>query len=195
MYDFALFEGDIMVKEKDVQPIRSLEEIQRMKDSLLRYCSYRDYFLFVFGINVGLRISDILPLKVEDIRGKTHIRIKEQKTGKFRTIYVNEYLREEIDKYTKSMKPNDFLFPSRKGTSYITPTQAYRTLQKGAEMADIENVGCRTLRKTFGYHHYKRHKDIAVLQEIFSHSSPSITKRYIGITRDEIENTLKEFSL
>lgn len=184
-----------MTKEKDVQPIRTLEEIQRMKDSLLRYCSYRDYFLFVFGTNVGLRVSDILPLRVEEIRGKTHIRIKEQKTGKFRTIYVNEYLREEIEKYTHSMNSNDLLFPSRKGEGCITPTQAYRSLQKAAEMANIEHVGTRTLRKTFGYHHYKTHKDIAVLQEIFSHSSPSITKRYIGITQDEIENTLKDFSL
>lgn len=184
-----------MTKEKNVQPIRSLEEIQRMKDALIRYCSYRDYFLFVFGINTGLRISDILPLQVKDIRGKTHIRIKEKKTGKLRTIYVNEYLREEIDKYTAYMKPEDLLFPSRKGNSHITPTQAYRTLQKAAEMAGIENTGTRSLRKTFGYHHYKKHKDLAVLQEIFSHSSPIISKRYIGITQAEIEDTLKDFSL
>lgn len=184
-----------MAKEKNVQPIRSLEEIQRMKDSLLRYCSYRDYFLFVFGINVGLRVSDILPLQVHEVRDKTHIRIKEQKTGKFRTIYVNEYLREEIDKYTASMKPGDLLFPSRNGNSHITPTQAYRSLHKAAEMAGIENVGSRTLRKTFGFHHYKKFKDLAVLQEIFSHSSPAITKRYIGIRQEEIESTLKDFSL
>ncbi|MYL57560.1 tyrosine-type recombinase/integrase [Virgibacillus halodenitrificans] len=184
-----------MPKEKDVQPIRTLEEIQRMKDSLLRYCSYRDYFLFTLGINVGLRINDLLPIRVGEIRGKTHIRIKEQKTGKLRTIYVNEYLREEIEKYTRSMSSNELLFPSRKGIGCITPTQAYRTLQKAAEMAGIEHIGTRTLRKTFGYHHYKKHKDLAILQEIFSHSSPSITKRYICITQDEIEDTLKEFSL
>jgi integrase len=184
-----------MIKEKNVQPIRSLEEIQRMKDSLLRYCSYRDYFLFVFGINVGLRISDLLPLKVHQVQNKRHIRIKEQKTGKLRTIYVNEYLWVEIDKYTTSMKPEDLLFPSRKGNSHITPTQAYRTLQKAAEMAGIENVGVRTLRKTFGHHHYKRHKDLAILQEIFSHATPEITKRYIGIRQEEIEDTLKDFSL
>ncbi len=184
-----------MTKEKNVQPIRSKEDIQKMKDSLLRYCSYRDYFLFTFGINVGLRINDLLPLRVVQVQNKTHIRIKEQKTGKFRTIYVNEYLREEIDKYTASMRPEDLLFPSRKGVSYITPTQVYRILQKAAEMAGIENVGSRTLRKTFGHHHYKKNKDLSILMEIFSHSSPSITKRYIGITQDDIEDTLKDFSL
>jgi integrase len=183
-----------MTKKNNIQPIRSLEEIQRIKHSLLRYCSYRDYFLFIFGSNIGLRVSDILPLRVEDVRGKTHIQIKEQKTGKFRTVYVDQYLQEEIDKYTKNMKPNEFLFPSRKGDSHITATQAYRVLRKGGELAGIENVGCRTLRKTFGYHHYKKHKDIAVLQEFFSHSSPSITKHYIGINRTVIEDTSKDFS-
>jgi integrase len=182
-------------KEKNVQPIRSLEEIQRMKDSLLRYCSYRDKFLFCIGINSGLRIADLLPLKVKDVRDKKHIRIKEKKTGKFRTIYVNEALREEIDTYTASMKPEDLLFPSRKGNSHITPTQAYRILQKAAEIAGIENTATRSLRKTFGYHHYKKHKSVAILQEIFSHSTPAITKRYIGITQDEVEDTLKDFSL
>lgn len=184
-----------MRKENNVQPIRSLEEIQKMKDALLRHCGYRDYFLFVFGINVGLRVSDILPLQVQDIQGKTHIRIKERKTGKSHNIYVNEYLRDEIVKYTATMKPLELLFPSRKGNSYITTTQAYRTLQKAAEMAGIEHTGTRSLRKTFGYHHYKKHKDLAVLQEFFSHSSQSITKRYIGITQGEAEDTLKEISL
>lgn len=184
-----------MTKEKNVQPLRSLEEIQSMKECLLRYCSYRDYFLFVFSINIGLRITDLLPLRVEQVRNKTHFRIKEHKTGKFRTIYLTEYVREEIDKYTASMKPEDFLFPSRKGNKPISPTQVYRVLKKASEMAGIENVGVRTLRKSFGYHHYKKHKNIAVLQEIFSHSHPKLVKYYIGITQDEIEETLKDFSL
>lgn len=62
-------------------------------------------------------------------------------------------------------------------------------------MAGIEHTGTRSLRKTFGYHHYRKHKDLAILQEIFSHSSLSITKRYIGITQDESEDTSKDFSL
>ena len=51
------------------------------------------------------------------------------------------------------------------------------------------------MRKTFGYQHYKRYKDIAILKEIFNHAAPSITKRYIGITQDEINETLNDFRL
>ncbi|RAS80766.1 tyrosine-type recombinase/integrase [Priestia endophytica] len=184
-----------MSREKNVQPIRSVEEIQKMKDSLLRYCSYRDYFLFVFGINVGLRISDMLPLRVRDVRDKTHIRIKERKTNNMRIIYIDKMLRQEIDRYTYPMNEDDLLFPSRKGNSHITATQVYRTLQKAAEMVGVKNVGSRTLRKTFGYHHYKTYNDIEVLQEIFNHSNPEFTKLYIGIDKDESEKTLKDFSL
>ena len=51
------------------------------------------------------------------------------------------------------------------------------------------------MRKNIWYHHYKQFKDVAILQEIFNHSAPSITKRYIGIRQDEINETLNNFSL
>ena len=57
------------------------------------------------------------------------------------------------------------------------------------------NVGTHTMRKTFGYHHYQQFKDVAILQYILNHSSPSITLRYIGIEQDNIEATLQEFEL
>ncbi|MDF9417436.1 tyrosine-type recombinase/integrase [Bacillus altitudinis] len=180
-----------MVKVNNVQPLRSIEDIQKMKNSLIRYCSYRDYFLFVLGINTGFRISDILPLTVKDIRDKKHIVIKEKKTGKLRSIHVNKCLKKEIDEYTSLMSYRELLFPSRKGLEPITLTQAYRVLQKASKIAGIEHVGSRTLRKTFGYHHYQKHKDIAALQEFFSHPSIRITKLYIGVIEDEIEDKLK----
>ena len=64
-----------------VQPIRDLEKIEEIKSILLKK-NYRDYFMFVFGINTGLRISDILSLKVRDVKDKSHIIIKEKKTKK-----------------------------------------------------------------------------------------------------------------
>jgi integrase len=67
-----------------VEPIHDLEQIREMKDDLLHKL-YRDYFLFV-GINSGLRICDILPLRVLDVASATHLRFKEQKTGKIRKV-------------------------------------------------------------------------------------------------------------
>lgn len=178
----------------DVQPLRSKIEIEDMKDSLRRWCGERDRFLFIFGINTGLRISDIVPLKVKDVRGKTQVVIVENKSSKKRIVNIKE-IQSEIEAYTKGMDSEAWLFPSRKGNGHITPTQAYRALVKAGEMIDREDIGTHTMRKTFGYHYYKRTKDVAMLQEIFNHSAPSITKRYIGITQDEINQSLEGFKL
>ncbi|MFB7304054.1 site-specific integrase [Heyndrickxia sporothermodurans] len=184
-----------MDSEKNVQPLRTQEEIEEMKWALRRFGSERDRFLFVFGINTGLRVSDIVPLKVSDVRGQQHVIKREQKTGKVKRFYLNKALRAEIDAYTNGMADDDYLFPSRKGNAHITPTQAYRVLVKAADMLERKDIGTHTMRKTFGYHHYKRNKDVAALQTLFNHSAPSITLRYIGITDDEIEATLEDFSL
>ena len=92
------------------------------------------------------------------------------------------------------MDPDDYLFPSKKGGN-ITPTQAYRSLIKAAEVLGREDIGTQTMRKTFGYFYYRRTRDLVFLQEIFNHSGPSITKRYIGITREEVDESLEDFEL
>lgn len=58
----------------------------------------------------------------------------------------------------------------------------------------MEEIGTHTLRKTFGYHFYKKTKDVAMLQDIFNHSAPVVTKRYIGITQDEIDEAIDKFN-
>lgn len=178
----------------DVQPLRTPQEIEDMKQSLRRWCGERDHFLFQFGINTGLRVSDIVPLKVKDVRGKTYVHVLEGKTEKARRVLLRE-IQPEIEAYTRGMNDEDWLFPSRKGNGPISPTQAYRALVKAGEMIDRSDIGTHTMRKTFGYHHYKRNKDVAKLQEIFNHSAPSITKRYIGIRQDEIDESLEGFKL
>jgi integrase len=189
--------GVIEMSEKlvyNVQPLRSLQDIEDMKQSLRRWCGERDHFLFVLGINTGLRVSDIVRLRVKDLRGKTHALIVEKKSGKSRRVLLKP-IQEEIEAFTNGMNPDDWLFASRKGISPISPTQAYRTLVKAGEMIDRTDIGTHTMRKTFGYHYYKRTKDVATLQQIFNHSAPSITKRYIGITQDDMDDSLDGFKL
>ena len=177
-----------------VQPIRDKEIIKKFKNELLKKGS-RDYMLFVIGINTGLRISDILPLKVKDVKDVTHIRIKEKKTGKPKRFKINSNLKKEIDKYIDGMNDDDYLFKSRKGNKPITRVQAYRILNDVAEKLGLPEVGTHTLRKTFGYHHYQQYKDVAILKDILNHSSPSVTMRYIGINDDMKDETIDNFYL
>jgi integrase len=180
---------------KDVQPIRSLEKLSDMKWSLKKWCGERDYILFLLGINTGLRVSDILNLKVKDVKGKQKIVVKEGKTAKPRTIQLTN-IYEELNAYIKTVEGSEWLFPSRKGDKPITRIQAYRQLNKAGEMVDIEDgIGTHTMRKTFGYWYYKQTKDVAKLQMILNHSHPEVTLKYIGITEEEIENSLNEFVL
>jgi integrase len=179
---------------KDVQPIRNKQQIEDMKFSLKRFCGERDYILFLIGINTGLRVGDLLNLKVSEVRRKKKLVIQEGKTKKPRTIYLDGIYK-EIQSYIATVD-SEWLFPSRKGDKPITPTQAYRQLNKASEMVDItEGVGTHTMRKTFGYWHYKQFKDVAELQQILNHSHPEVTLRYIGITEEQIENNLKVFRL
>ena len=179
---------------KDVQPLRNLEQIEDMKWSLKRHCSERDYILFLVGINTGLRITDLLKLKVKDVKGKKKLIVKEGKTRKQRIInFANIY--DELNAYIGTLS-SEWLFPSRKGDKAISRIQAYTVLNKASEMVDItEGIGTHTLRKTFGYWFYKQYKDVAKLQRILNHAHPQITLDYIGITSEEIEESLDGFVL
>lgn len=179
---------------KFVQPIRDKKKLEEVKE-VLRRQSYRDLFLFEMGINTGLRISDLLKLHVNDVKERTHIVIKEQKTGKDKRFIINTALREKINEYVNGMNETDCLFASKKTRKPITRIQAYRIMNGAAEKVGLDEIGTHTLRKTFGYHYYQKTKDVVMLQTIFNHSAPSITLRYIGIQQDEIDKSLEDFSL
>lgn len=188
-----------MNNEVNVEPLRTRKEIEDFKDALRLTGGQRDLMLFTIGINTGLRIGDILALKVGDVRGRDTAMIIEQKTNKRRTLYLRN-IADEIDAYTRFMDEDDYLFASRKKSAdgrskAISTTQAYRALQKAADLLERNDIGTHTMRKTFGYQHYQRNKDVAILMEVFNHSSPSVTKRYIGIRQDEITSTLIDFKL
>lgn len=190
-------------KVENVQPLRTKEEIQEMIIAIRRgngsypkrkELAKRDVLLFLVGINTGLRVNDIVKLKVGQVRNRNTFNIKEGKTDKPRQINIG-MLQEEIKEYTIGMEDTDYLFKSQRGSNHITVTQAYRVLTNAADYVGRDDVGTHTMRKTFGYHHYKQYKDVAILQEIFNHDSPKVTKRYIGITQDEINSTLNDFRL
>lgn len=182
----------------DVQPIRSKKQIEDMKWALRRFCSERDYIIFLIGINTGLRVSDLLKLKVKQIQNLSKRKskifiVREGKTKKERVINLNS-IYDEVLEYSKSVD-SEWLFPSRKGDQPISAVQAWRVLNKAGNFAEVDSIGTHTMRKTFGYWFYKQTHDVAMLQEILNHSSPSITLRYIGINDEEINNTLDDFRL
>lgn len=187
----------------NVQPLRTKEEIEEIELAIKRgnkgtpkrpELAQRDVLLFLTGINTGLRVNDLVRLKIGDVKGKDQFFIYEGKTNKRREVNIG-MLQDEIRRYTEGKHAESYLFPSQKGTNHITTTQVFRILDNAADFLGRDDVGTHTMRKTFGYHHYKQFKDVATLQEIFNHAAPGITKRYIGIRQDEINETLNNFRL
>lgn len=177
-----------------VQPIRDPELIREIK-RFLREDSERNYMLFVTGINSGLRISDILQLRVSDAK-KPYFNIIEQKTQKKKRIEMTPGLRKEFKDYIESREDHEFLFKSREGVNKpITRSMAYKILRRAADHVDLDDIGTHTLRKTFGYHFYKQYKNVAILQKIFNHSDPKVTLGYIGIDQDEMDRAMKGFKI
>lgn len=174
-----------------VEPIRDKKKIEAMK-SYLKGKNLRDYLLFVLGLNTGLRISDLLELKYSDIftdcnKFREHLTIKEEKTEKTKKIKLNNVARKALKEYISIYKlaGKDYLFRSRKG-GRISRVQAYRVLTEAAKIIKIEDFGTHSLRKTWGYWTYGASRyNIALIMDMFNHSSPAVTLRYIGINQDQ----------
>ncbi|NAP00600.1 tyrosine-type recombinase/integrase [Halomonas sp. MG34] len=186
----------------DVQPLCTAKEIAEFREALKitgkapgqTDQSERNLLLFNIGVNTGLRIGDIVKLRIEDVKGKSKFIVREGKTAKARQIHLTSIMA-DIAEYLDDKPTEGWLFPSRKGDGHISTTQAYRILAKAADSIKRSDIGTHTLRKTFGYHYYQRTKDVAALMEIFNHGDQSTTKRYIGIRDQEIADSLRDFKL
>ncbi len=244
-----------------VQPIRSIQKIQQIKSNLSSKPNLRDYILFTLGIHSGLRISDILHLKVKHVLNNTHFNLREQKTNKYQRIKIQPQLKQDLLSYIKAnnLQPEDYLIYSQKYTPYVTASKketittpdgktktksikhkikneasnspinrqhAWRVINKACNDVGIKGeVGCHTLRKTFGFHffqyysqggngyngnnnnadngngngngnnnNYNSSRALAILQQIFNHSSTHTTLRYIGIAQDEVDEMVSDFN-
>lgn len=180
-----------------VNPIKDINKINEMKEYFKRNGMKKELVLFTFGINTGLRISDILNLKWEDVYDNNFkmIKIKEQKTGKTKMFPINKVLKESLKSIMpKEFAPFDYIFKSesnRVKSQNKAWSRAYvwEFINKAAKASGIkEEVGTHTLRKTFGYHAYNNGTSIELIQKIFNHSSSVITLRYIGITQEDIND-------
>lgn len=179
-----------------VLPIMAREDIEAI-EKVLKSQSARNYIMFFLGIHVGLRISDLLNLKVKDVKDRTHIYVREQKTKKEKRVLMQPEVKRILNKYVQAMEPEEYLFKSRQGYKSgtkikpISREQAYRIIKKAAKECGISEIGTHTLRKTFGYHMFRTLQDekksdpgVAVMNAL-NHSKLEHTLRYIGITQQE----------
>ena len=180
--------------DKTTEPITDLDVLGRFKRAA-GVVGSRNFMLIHLGVHLGLRISDLLKIQVKDINKS----IVEQKTQKKRKLYIPSSILKDVNDYIQAEKlsETDYLFYSRKGKGPISRQQAYRIIKKAANDCGLgkKQIGTHTLRKTFGYHFYNQFGDIAQLQTIFNHSTQEMTKIYIGVSQEAIENNMDKLNL
>ena len=179
-----------------VQPITDLRHVRSIKRLLAD--SPRDKLLFVMGVNSGLRVQDLLALRVADVRGLKlgdRIPIREKKTGKPNVLIANKEIIAGLEEYLGDIEADDkhFLFKSRKGRNYpLTTLTVTKKVKAWTAAINLKgNFGAHTLRKTWTYHQ-RREFGVSweVLAKRLNHSSPAVTRRYLGVQDEEVEQVL-----
>lgn len=188
----------------NVKPIKNEALLGRIFEGLRddkTWHGQRIYLLFATGIFTGLRISDIVGLKVKNVQGNEIVLI-EQKTGKRTRISINDTLRNIYDERLEGRDGDDYLLPSRKHYNdgqqrHITTRQAAYDMRIIAEKFGIaEPFGCHSMRKTYGYMMYKNGwLTIESLRDYFNHSTEAVTRRYIGIDEEERLEAANKFKI
>jgi len=192
-----------------VEPIRDRRKIAQIKNLLRGQKRFRDLLLFAVGINTALRISDLLQLQIshfvdEQGRVKRRFWIKEQKRGKRHEVVINTSIREALDEYLAAFPDigndsNNFVFFSTSTNVYSVPIkrgQAWKFITFICREAGLSgNFGTHCLRKTWGYHARMSGVDLALIMHKLNHESIAYTKRYLGITDDELEAVAQRLNL
>lgn len=206
----------------EVYPFATEEEIKSMvnvfnkridnaTNDSQKQIACRNKMLFLIGINLSLRISDLVTLKwnfffKDDMTFRDSYKIqpkKTRKTGKFVTLYFNEVVKRAILEYIEQYPIEDmecYVFKSREGTGAVLERSVWKIIVDAAKEAGIEhNVGTHSLRKTFGYHVWHnaddKEKALVMLMVIFNHASVATTKKYIGIMNEEVEDIFNGLNL
>ena len=160
--------------------------------------NYKMSLLIALGCFTGLRISDILALRWEQILSTEEFTIIEKKTGKKRVLRLNSQLQQHIQECYEQIQPIGLKAPilvSQKGTVFTI--QRINVILKEIKLKyrlKVKNFSCHSLRKTFGRQVYNMNSEnselaLVKLMELFNHSSLAITKRYLGLRQEAILET------
>jgi len=192
-----------------VEPIRDRKKIAQIKNLLRGEGRFRDLLLFTAGINTALRVSDLLRLQIghfmDDRQSLKHrFQIKEQKQGKRHEVFINTSIREIFKEYLAAYpniasNPQHFLFFNTKDNDFAEPIgrgQAWKFITAICKQVGLRgNFGTHSLRKTWGYHARLQGVDLALIMHKLNHASIAYTKRYLGITDDELHAVVERLNL
>lgn len=141
--------------------------------------------------NLGLRVSDIVKLRLNDIvhdGERYRLSITEQKTGKARVFTVPLALYQFIKCYCldHDINPDDTIFP-------VTERAVQKQLRLVCDYLGYEGISTHSFRKYYATEIYKNNDyNIVLVQQLLQHSSTAVTQRYIGIQPKQVEQAIEK---
>jgi len=189
-----------------VDPIKNPAKILAIKQNLKMEDNPRNYLLFTFGINSALRSSDLLRLKVKDVLTpegdiKKFLYMKIRKTKREIKISINQAMREAIEYYLSKAKvfnPDQYLFKSKRSDKPIDNVALFYLMKKWTKAVGLvnERYSAHSLRKTWGFQARVYHgASIEMISEKLGHRSTRVTRRYIGISQEEVNKMENEINI
>lgn len=181
-----------------VQPLTSKYETQEILVNLKKK-SLRDYYITMLALTTGLRITDILNLKVWQFRDHHDIEVVEGKTKKIKYIVLSNKLRNMILNYCKNRRSYEYLFKSSKvSKNYkshknipITRQGYHKSINRIIKLKD-KKLNAHTFRKTYAYWALKETNNLPLISKCLNHSSQSITMDYLGINQQQINDITRK---
>ena len=184
----------------EVQAVKDLDKVKLISYLLeLRY-SKQMANVWNIGLNLALRISDLLSIKFDDIH-HDRLLIKESKTGKLANIQLNQKALITIKQIQAEHPDHIYLFQSYRNQQALNKAPkplTRRAVSEAFAMIGAEvnvSLGTHSMRKTRGYHLYQNTKDIARVMKMLRHGSEAVTLRYIGITQDDVDKDFVELEI
>ncbi len=181
-----------------VEPIKEVAAIIHIKERLHQHP--RDNCLFVLGINSGYRASELLSItcgQVKHLKAGDRLNVYQSKVKKWRAITLNHCTAKALRQWLIFHPyPDDSapLFISRNGNALLVPTISNMVKSWCAHAGLRGNYASHTLRKTWGYHHYRRnnsvprHMALLFLMKVYGHTTEDQTREYICVQPSEVDD-------
>jgi len=139
--------------------------------------------VWLIGCNTGLRVSDVLNLRIRDVKGHEHMRVVESKTGKERVIRINDMCQlalSPVKPFWRIQEDDGYLTASAKTYERFCKKTMHKVLRHAMRNMGYQgNYGTHTMRKTFAYHAYEITGCDETVQQLLNHADRHTTRVYL----------------
>ncbi|GAB5408543.1 MAG: site-specific integrase [Balneolaceae bacterium] len=175
-----------MKKPSTIPEVLSVEEVQRFLNT---FSNIKHKAIFTLCYSAGLRLGEILNIKLSDIDSdRMQIRIQQAKGKKDRYTLLAPNVLELLRKYVKEFLPKVYLFEGRKGGKY-SAASIQQLMRRHRKKANIKKKATpHTLRHSFATHLLDNGTDIRFIQELLGHKHISTTQIYTHVSSKSLKD-------